>query len=377
MKRIPFNKPAIAGKELEYVQDCIIKGHTSGDGAYSRKVVGHFKELFGEEYSVFLTPSGTAALELATLALGIGPGDEVIMPSFTFVSTANAVILHGARPVFADIRSDTLNIDENQIETLITPQTKAILPVHYAGVGCEMDQISQIAEKNGLFVIEDAAHALYSRFDDKALGGIGDAGCFSFHETKNFICGEGGATVFKNKELGDKATIMREKGTNRSAFLKGFVDKYTWVAPGSSYLLSDILAAFLWGQLEQKDSITKKRAEIHQRYYQGLKDLESKGHVTLPRCPERCTPNYHIFYLITESLKTRDALIEHLNQANISAVFHYIPLHSSPFGKNFHKGRNLPLTDKISQTILRLPVFYDLEIGEQERIIDSIRSFFE
>ena len=373
---IPFNLPAVVGREIYYVQDAITSGQTSGDGKYTALVSQLLRELIGVK-NVLLTPSCSAALELAILALDIKEGDEVIMPSFTFVSTANAVLIRGAKPVFCEIRPDTLNLDESRVEELINGNTKAILPVHYAGIGCELNKLQQIAEKYDLHVIEDAAHALCSNYSGKPLGSFGGASTFSFHETKNFICGEGGALFLKDPEIAEKAAIMREKGTNRSAFLRGEVDKYTWVNFGSSYLLSDILAAFLFGQLESRDKIISKREEIHNRYYTSLAPLANDGHFRLPTTPNRCDSNFHIFYIRLKDLKAREELRKFLRKRNILAVFHYVPLHSAPFGQSIHDAkRKLPITTEVSDTILRLPVYYGLSAEDQNYIIKSIYEFF-
>ena len=330
---IPFNKPCIVGSELIYVGQAVAGGHASGDGPFTRRAQKLIEERFGAR-RILLTTSCTAALEMAALLCGFGPGDEVILPSFTFVSTANAVVLRGATPVFVDIRSDTLNIDERLIEAAITPRTRAIFPIHYAGIGSEMDEIMAIARRHNLLVVEDAAQGVFAKYKGQWLGTIAQMGCYSFHETKNFSCGEGGALVINDPELEKRAEILREKGTNRSQFLRGQVDKYTWVDIGSSYVLSDMLAAFLLGQLENMQKITARREEIFKLYGTLLAPLVESGQIRTPFTPQHCTANYHMFYLLAANLAERTALIEHLRQAGILAVFHYVPLHSSPFAKS-------------------------------------------
>ena len=327
---------------------------------------------------VLLTTSCTHALEMMAFLLDIQPGDEVIVPSFTFVSTVNAFILRGAVPVFADIRPDTLNMDENLVEGLISPRTKAVVVVHYAGVGCEMDAILDIGRRRGIPILEDNAHGYLGTYRGKFLGTLGTFGALSFHETKNFICGEGGALIINDARYVERAEIIREKGTNRSNFLKGMVDKYTWVDLGSSYLPSDILAAFLYAQLEKSDEISQRRLSIWNRYWEELGPLRERGVLQLPRIPEYCSHPGHLFCVILENEKTRAALIRHLRAQGILAVFHYVPLHNSPMSKKLGCGsRKLPVTDDISARLLRLPMYYELSHEDQGRVIDSIQAFFK
>lgn len=374
---IPFNKPSIVGSELIYVGQAVAGGHASGDGPFTRRAQKLLEERFGAE-RILLTTSCTAALELAALLCDFGPGDEVILPSFTFVSTANAVVLRGATPVFVDIRPDTLNIDERLIEAAITPRTRAIFPIHYAGVGCEMDEIMAIARRHHLQVVEDAAQGVSAKYKGQWLGTIGQMGCYSFHETKNFSCGEGGALVINDPALVKRAEILREKGTNRCQFLRGQVDKYTWVDVGSSYVLSDMLAAFLLGQLENMEKITARRKEIYLGYAEMLSPLVEKGLICIPFTPEHCTSNYHLFYVLTANLAERTALIEHLGRAGILAVFHYVPLHSSPFAKSLGVPQSaLPVTDDISSRLLRLPMYYDLTDREVAEVAEALLRFYK
>ena len=331
---IPFNKPTVVGSELIYVGQAVAGGHASGDGPFTRRAQKLMQERFAAR-RVLLTTSCTAALEMAALLCGLGPGDEVILPSYTFVSTANAVALRGATPVFVDIRPDTLNIDERLIEAAVTSRTRAIFPVHYAGVACEMDEIMAIAKCHNLLVVEDAAQGVFSQYKGRWLGTIGHMGCYSFHETKNFSCGEGGALVVNDPAFEARAEILREKGTNRSQFLRGQVDKYTWVDIGSSYVPSDMLAAFLLGQLENMEKITIRRGEIFHRYAARSRSAcFEKGLIRAPVVPQHCATNHHMFYLLAADLDERTALIAHLREAGILAVFHYVPLHSSPFAKS-------------------------------------------
>ena len=373
---IPFNKPAIVGAELIYVGQAVAGGHASGDGPFTRRAQKLMQERFGAR-RVLLTTSCTAALEMAALLCGLSPGDEVILPSYTFVSTANAVALRGATPVFVDIRPDTLNIDERLIEAAVTPRTRAIFPVHYAGVACEMDEIMAIAKRHNLLVVEDAAQGVYAQYKGRWLGTIGHIGCYSFHETKNFSCGEGGAMVVNDPAFEARAEILREKGTNRSQFLRGQVDKYTWVDIGSSYVPSDMLAAFLLGQLENMEKITLRRGEIFHRYATLLAPLASKGLIRAPIVPRHCATNHHMFYLLAAGLDERTSLIAHLREAGILAVFHYVPLHSSPFARSLGLPiLNLPITDDASSRLLRLPMYYDLTDFQINRVVDSILEFY-
>jgi len=374
--RVPFNKPFIIGKELYYISQAVLGGKIAGDGTFTRRCNEFLEQAFHAR-KVLLTHSCTAALEIAAILCGLGPGDEVILPSFTFVSTANAFHLRGARLVFADIRSDTLNIDETLLEDLITPKTRAIVPVHYAGVACAMDAIMDLARRHDIFVIEDAAQAVSSKCGDRFLGTIGDIGAYSFHETKNFISGEGGAIVINNERFIERAEIIREKGTNRSKFFRGETDKYTWVDIGSSYLPSEIVAAFLYAQLENIDLITARRREIFEHYAQSLAPLAQRGLVRIPSLARDSQTNYHIFYMILEDEKTRNDLMDHLKTCGILAVFHYVPLHTSPMGisMGYTNGR-LPVTESISGRLLRLPFYYELTREDQDYVIDCIGSFF-
>ena len=370
--RIPFNRPCLTGTELEYMAQAVQNGHISGDGPFSRKCHAWLEQHLGVRKAL-LTTSCTHALEMAALLLELQPGDEVIVPSFTFVSTVNAFVIRGARPVFVDIRDDTLNLDERQIEGLITRRTRAIVVVHYAGVGCEMDTILEIAERHGLAVIEDNAHGLFGHYRGQLLGTFGSLATLSFHETKNITSGEGGALLINNPHYIERAEILREKGTNRSRFFRGQVDKYTWVDVGSSYLPSDILAAFLYAQLEQYSQIQEKRGAIWQRYQSGLADWAVDHGVRLPYSPAHCEQPYHMFYLLLPSLEARTALIERLKAQGILAVFHYLPLHSSDMGRKFGgKVGDCPVTEQISDRLLRLPFYNDLSEDEQALIIETI-----
>lgn len=376
ISRIPFNKPCFEGKELVYIAEAIGKGHVSGDGQFTKKCHEFFEQLLGVN-RVFLTTSCTHALEMAAILLDIKQGDEVIVPSFTFVSTANAFALHQARPVFIDIRPDTLNMDERQLERLITDRTKAIVPVHYAGVGCEMDVILDIAARKNIPVVEDNAHGLLGKYRGKYLGTFGCMATQSFHETKNFTCGEGGALLINDPQYIERAEIIREKGTNRTQFFRGQVDKYTWVDIGSSYLPSDMLAGFLYAQLEAKDHIQEHRKKIWQYYHDNLKDWAGDHQVMLPTIPAHCQHPYHMFYMIMPSLRDRQGLIAHLKKHNIQAVFHYVPLHLSQVGQNFGAQQgDCPVTEDISDRLIRLPFFNALTEIEQERIVQAIVDFY-
>jgi len=373
---IPFNKPFIIGRELEYIAQAVALGHLAGDGQFTKKCNTWMEGKF-QAKKVLLTHSCTAALEMAALLADIQLGDEVIMPSYTFVSTANAFALRGATIRFVDIRPDTLNMDETKIEQLITPRTKVIVPVHYAGVACQMDVIMAIANKHNLLVIEDAAQGVNATFNGQYLGTIGHLGCYSFHETKNFISGEGGALVINDPRFFERAEIIREKGTNRSKFFRGQVDKYTWVDIGSSYLPSELIAAFLYAQLEHADEITRQRHAIHDRYASGLKPLADSGYLRLPQIPVNCLHNAHMFYILVKSESVRAKLLAHLKENNINAVFHYVPLHTSPMGQQYgYKLGELPVTEDLSERLIRLPCYYELSIEAQKRVIDSVRCFF-
>ena len=373
--RIPFNKPSLAGRELEYALDAIVRGHSAGDGAYTRQC----QQMLERELqvpTVLLTTSSTHALEMAAMLAVIGPGDEVIVPSFTFVSTANAFAIRGARPVFADIRRDTLNLDETRLEPLITDRTKAIVPVHYAGVGCEMDVILEIAARHGLVVIEDNAHGLFARYKGKYLGTFGQMGTQSFHETKNIICGEGGAILLNDERFAGRAEILREKGTDRKRFLRGQVDKYTWVDIGSSYAPSDILAAFLAAQLEKRDEIYTRRREIWETYERELADWASENRLIRPFVPPHCEQAYHMYYLVLPSREDRQRMIAHLAGRGMLAVFHYSPLHLSKMGASFG-GRpgQCPVTEWVSDRLLRLPMYNSMTPEEQISVIDALKEF--
>jgi dTDP-4-amino-4,6-dideoxygalactose transaminase len=375
--RIPFNKPSVVGSELTYVGQAVSGGHASGDGPFTRRAQTMLEESFGAR-RVLLTTSCTSALELAALVCDLGPGDEVIVPSYTFVSTANAFVLRGARPVFVDVRPDTLNIDERLIEQAITPRTRAIFPIHYAGVACEMDAIMDIADRHGLFVVEDAAQGVGARYKGRWLGTLGHLGCYSFHETKNFSCGEGGALVINDPAMELRAEIVREKGTNRSEFMRGQADKYTWVDVGSSYVLSDMLAAFLVGQIENMEKITRRRGEIFDRYAAILAPLVERGLIRIPEVPGHCTPNYHMFYVLTADIEERTALIAHLGAAGVLAVFHYVPLHSSPFAQSLGlPEKHLPRTEELSTRLLRLPMYFDLTDPEVEEVASLVLDFYQ
>ncbi len=372
MNKIPFNKPFIIGKELEYITQAVELGHLSGDGPFTKKCHAWIEEAFGAKKAL-LTHSCTAALEMAAILADIQPGDEVIMPSYTFVSTANAFVLRGAIPVWCDIREDTLNIDETKIEALITSKTKAIVPVHYAGVGCEMDAIMEIAERHNLLVIEDAAQAVNVTYKGRYLGTIGHFGCYSFHETKNFISGEGGALVINDDRFQERAEIIREKGTNRSQFFRGEVDKYTWVDCGSSFLPSELVAAFLYAQLEEADKINEKRLSIWNVYYKGLNPLADAGKLRLPVIPSECEHNAHMFYIVLPTAEQRDALIASLREQGIASVFHYIPLHTAPMGQKVQPVvPSLPVTEAIAPRLLRLPMFYDLTKAQALNVCERI-----
>jgi dTDP-4-amino-4,6-dideoxygalactose transaminase len=373
---IPFNKPFIVGKELYYIAQAVLGGHIAGDGVYTRKCHQLLEDKF-QAKKVLLTHSCTAALEIAALLCEIQPGDEVILPSFTFVSTVNAFCLRGAKPVFVDIRPDTLNLDEKLVEQAVTSRTRVIVPVHYAGVACEMDTIMAIARKHDLLVVEDAAQGVSSLYKGKYLGTIGDIGTYSFHETKNFISGEGGALVINNERFIERAEIIREKGTNRSKFFRGEVDKYTWVDLGSSYLPSDIVAAFLYAQLENIDLINERRQEIFDYYFDGLQPLLQQGLVQIPYIPKSCQCNNHLFYLLLTDEQIRDDLMQYLKGKGIYAVFHYLPLHLSGMGRAMgYKDDDLPVTESVSARLLRLPCYFELSRQEQNGVMSEIGHYF-
>jgi dTDP-4-amino-4,6-dideoxygalactose transaminase len=368
--KVPFNRPYLTGRELSYIAEAHVNGQLAGDGQFTKRCQKWLEEL-GDTHRALLTHSCTAALEMAAMLCEFSSGDEVIMPSYTFVSTANAFVLRGAVPVFVDIRIDTLNIDETKIEAAITPRTKAIVPVHYAGVACEMDTIMDIAKRHGLYVVEDAAQACLSTYKGRQLGTIGDLGCFSFHETKNIISGEGGALLVNRPELVERAEIIREKGTNRSRYLRGEVDKYTWTDIGSSFLPGEVIAAFLWAQMEDADRITEKRMQIWKRYDEQLSQLHPL--IATPFIPETCTHNAHMYYLVNQSQRTRNDILASLKNKGIHSVFHYVPLHSSQFGQKFLKTQvHLPVTDYISANLFRLPIWIGLDNHLQSDVIRSL-----
>lgn len=376
MHQIPFNQFALTGNELKYIEQAIHSEQIAGDGLFSIRCQALLEKQLSAN-KILLTSSGTAALEMAAILADIKPDDEVIMPSYTFVSTANAFVSRGATCVFVDIRPDTQNINEQLIEQAINEKTVAIVPVHYAGISCDMNIIMNLAKKHDLLVIEDAAHGLFANYQNQALGTIGDIGCFSFHETKNYSCGEGGAIVLNNKKFIERAEIIREKGTDRSKFFRGEVDKYSWQDIGSSFLMSELQAAFLFANLEQAEPIKNKRCAIWSAYFNGLKPLEESGFIQLPVIPDSCEQNGHIFYFKTLSDETRDQLIKYLKQHKIHAVFHYLPLHDTEMGKRHGKFiGNDQYTLETSQHIIRLPLFYDLQSANVEHIIQSIHSFY-
>ncbi|MEM9553848.1 MAG: dTDP-4-amino-4,6-dideoxygalactose transaminase [Acidobacteriota bacterium] len=371
---LPFNRAALTGRETRYMLEAVARGHISGDGPFTKRCHAWFEERLGVEKAL-LTTSCTHALELSALVLDLAPGDEVIVPSFTFVSTVNAFALRGVRPMFVDIRPDTLNLDENLLEAALTERTRAIVPVHYAGVGCEMDAIGELAAARGLAVVEDNAHGLLGHYKDRLLGTFGDLATLSFHETKNVSCGEGGALLINRPELRERAEIGREKGTNRSRFLRGQVDKYTWVDLGSSYLPSDLLAAFLAAQLESIDQIQADRARVWHAYRERLGAWAETVGVGLPQVPAHCRQAYHMFYMICPDAEKRDALIAGLRREDILAVFHYVPLHSARMGRTFgYREGDLPVTEDRSARLVRLPFFRELTEADIDRVCDAVRA---
>lgn len=373
---IHFNVPPVTGKEIDYINQAINNHKICGDGQFTKLCNEKLKSIHSNK-DVLLTTSCTAALEMAAVLCDLKSGDEVIMPSYTFCSTADAFVQRGAKIVFVDVRKDTMNIDESKIEAAITDKTKVIVPVHYAGVACEMDTIMEIAKKYNLKVVEDAAQGIFSSYKGKPLGTIGDFGCLSFHETKNLSMGEGGALIINNHDYFEKAEILREKGTNRSKFYRGQIDKYTWVDYGSSYLPSELNAAYLYAQLENADKIQKNRMEIWNKYYQEFSKFFDKFNLTLPFVPENCIHNAHMFYFKCTSLEERTALISYLSDNDIKAVFHYIPLHSSPAGNKFgvFHGTDEVTTDE-SEKLIRLPLYYNLTEEDQNKVIECIKSFY-
>ena len=373
--KIPFNKPYLTGRETDYITEAVASGKISGDGIFTKKCHRFFENRYGFK-KTFLTTSCTDALEMASILCDIRSGDEVIVPSYTFVSTVNAFVLRGAKIVFADSEEMTPNIDVAQIEKLITNKTKAIVPVHYAGLSCEMDSILEIARRHHLFVVEDAAQAIESFYKGRPLGSLGHFATFSFHETKNVISGEGGMLVVNDDDYIQRAEIIREKGTNRSAFFRGESDKYSWMDIGSSFLPSDIIAAFLYAQLEHLDQIQAKRKSLWVQYCEGLKSLEEAGHIQLPFVPDYATNNAHMFYILCANLNERTKLIEHLGKKGILAIFHYLSLHKSPYYKERHDGRPLPNSDRYTDCLVRLPLYYELTTENVGRIIKSLHQFF-
>lgn len=373
---IPFNKPFLTGKETEYISEAVQSGKISGDGLFTRKCHQFFEERYGFKKAL-LTTSCTDALEMSAILIDTQPGDEIIMPSYTFVSTANAFVLRGAKIVFADSNPNNPNIDAASLEKLITPQTKAIVPVHYAGIACDMKTIMQLAEKHGIWVIEDAAQGIESYFENRPLGGIGHLAAFSFHETKNIISGEGGLLAINDERFIERAEIIREKGTNRSKFFRGEVDKYGWVDIGSSFLPSEIISAFLYAQLENIEDIQTKRKAIWERYYSHLYEVSARFCVKLPFVDEFATNNAHMFYLVCRSLNERTALIKHLKEADIHAVFHYLSLHKSPFYQEKNVGSELPYCDHYADQLLRLPLYYELTLDEVDMISAKIKEFYD
>jgi len=372
---IPFNRPSFEGREQVYIAQAIANGHIAGDGTFTKQCQAYLEEALGVP-RVLLTTLGTHALEMAAVLLDIRPGDEVIVPSFTFVSTVNAFVLRGARPVFADVRPDTLNLDETRLEPLVTERTRAVVPVHYAGVGCEMRTIGKIAARHNLTVVEDNAHGLFGKYQGRYLGTFGALAALSFHETKNFYCGEGGAIIVNDPAMADRADVIREKGTNRARFLEGRVEKYTWVDIGSSWLPSDLLAAFLYAQLEARERILEKRRRVWERYHASLSGWAAECNVRLPVVPKGCLQSYHMYYLIVPSSRSRAALIRHLRNRGILGVFHYHPLHLSDMGRHYGgKPGDCPVTEHVSERLIRLPFYNNLDSESQERVIRAIREF--
>jgi dTDP-4-amino-4,6-dideoxygalactose transaminase len=374
--KIPFGKPAIVGRELEYIAQAIQNGTIAGGGPFMKRCEQWLEQALPARHAL-LTHSCTAALEMAAILAEVGPGDEIIMPSFTFSATATAFVLRGATPVFVDIRPDTLNLDESLIEAAITKRTRAIVPVHYAGLACEMDTIMAIAERHGLLVIEDAAQAHLSRYKSRPLATIGHMGCLSFHETKNIISGEGGALIVNDDRFAERAEVVREKGTDRARFFRGLVDKYTWRNIGSSYCPGEIISAFLFAQFEHAEAICARRRHLYDLYHRGLRDLAASGAITIPEA-EAAETNGHIFWLLPPDEPTRARLIQHLNGQNINAVFHYVPLHSAPAGQRFGRSApdGLPVTDSISARLLRLPLYLELTDDDVARVVGAVANFF-
>ena len=375
MDGIPFNRPRLTGREIDYVRRSLESGHLSGDGPFTTKCQHLLQEILGV-HKVLLTTSCTHALELAALLLGAGRGDDVVMPSYTFVSTANAFLLRGAKPVFVDIRPDTLNIDESKLEAALSDRTAAIVPVHYAGVGCEMSEICAIAERASVHVVEDAAQGLFGKYRGRHLGTFGELAAISFHDTKNFTSGEGGALLINDPRHAERAEIIREKGTNRKQFFRGQVDKYTWMRAGSSYLPSDLLAAVLLPQLESRERVTRERQRVFEHYAGALSDWAADNDVQLPTVPAHCDQPFHMFYLLMPSLELRQGLIAHLRGLSIQSAFHYVPLHLSPMGLELgHRPGDLPVTEKLADRIVRLPFYADLTDADLTRVCDAVTGF--
>jgi dTDP-4-amino-4,6-dideoxygalactose transaminase len=375
MPLVDFNNPVPVGKELEYMAEAIQSGHISGDGPFTKKCHALLERELGTP-KVLLTTSCTHALDMSAILLNIQPGDEVIIPDFTFVSTVNAFVLRGAKPIFIDIRADTLNLDETKLEAAVTSHTKAVVPVHYAGAGCEMNTIMEVAKRHGLAVVEDNAHGLFGKYKGKYLGTFGALAAQSFHETKNFSCGEGGALLINDPELVERAEIVREKGTNRSRFFRGQIDKYTWVDIGSSFLPSDILAAYLYGQLEQREKIQSHRKNLWLTYEAGLRAWADSHEVQLPFVPENCEQSYHMFYMLLPNLDIRQRLIAYLRAKEIYSVFHYLPLHLSDMGRSFGgQAGDCPVTERVSDQLIRLPFHNVLTGSEQEQVMEAIMEF--
>lgn len=377
LPEVPFNQPLMTGRELEYVRQALSSGHTAGDGPFTKQCQAWLMKQTGAK-AALMTHSCTAALEMAALLADIQPGDEVILPSYTFVSTANAFVLRGAVPVFVDIRPDTFNLDETLVEAAITPKTKVIVPVHYAGVSCEMDRLLAIADRHNLLVVEDAAQGILSHYKGRPVGSMGHLAALSFHETKNVISGEGGALLINDPRLLERAEIIREKGTNRSKFFRGEVDKYTWVDVGSSFLPSDILSAVLLAQLEQSDYIIQRRMNLWHQYHLAFATLEQQGRVRRPLIPDACQHNAHIYHLLTDSLETRTELLAYLKQNGVRSTFHYVPLHSAPAGQAYGRtAGQMTVTDDISDRLIRLPLGAGMSMLEGRAVIDQVYSFFE
>lgn len=368
---LPFNKPAQVGNELTYIQNCFVQGHISGNGVYTKQCEHFFEERFGFKKAL-MTTSCTDALEMAAILIDVQPGDEVIVPSYTFVSSANAFVLRGAKIIFADSEAGTPNIDASSLEALITPKTKAIVVVHYAGMACDMDALLALTQRHGLFLIEDAAHAIDATYRGKPLGSFGHLATFSFHETKNVVCGEGGLLVINDASFIRRAEVIREKGTDRMAFFRGEVDRYTWQDVGSSFLPADYVAAYLWAQLEKLEKIQTKRLAIWEIYHQRLQSVATEGLIQLPTLPDGASNNAHMHYILARNLQERTFLIDHLKQAGIQAVFHYLPLHKSPFYQANHGDRPLPNVDRYADCLLRLPLFYDLSLEQVAYIADAV-----